>query len=258
VFDMKKEEYFSNPVKSRVQNVISEDSEDSYKTPQVLIDQLFRLLSLGKFNEKMIKEQIETVLMAGSETSALSLSYVILMLAMHPNVQERLYEELHSVFVSQDEETSYEHLQQLTFLDRVINEVMRLFPSAPLIARCTRADVPISNCTVPKNAFIMMSIYNMHRKPEIWGDDADEFNPDHFLPEKVDERHPFAYLPFSGGKRNCIGYQYALLSIKVVLSKLFRQYRFTTDLKMTDLKLKFEVTLKLCNKHLVGLQKRVW
>lgn len=120
-------------------------------------------MSMGKFDEQTIKQQIETVLMAGSETSALTLSYVILMLAMHPNVQERLYAELHTVFVDQDEDATYEQLQKLTYLDRIVKEVMRLFPVAPLIARYTKADIPISNCTVPKNAIIMMSIYNMHR-----------------------------------------------------------------------------------------------
>lgn len=143
--------------------MISEDSGESYKTPQVLINQLFRLMSVGKFDEQTIKQQMETILMAGSETSALTISFIILMVAMHPDVQERLYDELHSVFVAQDEDTSYEHLQKLTYLDRIIKEVMRLFPAAPLIARCARADIAISNCTIPKNAFVMMSIYNMHR-----------------------------------------------------------------------------------------------
>lgn len=154
--------------------------------------------------------------MAGSETSALTLSYAILMLAMHQHVQDGLYDELRTVFDGQDEQASYEHLQRLTYLDRVIREVMRLFPSAPLISRCARADIPVSNCTIPKNAIIMMSIYNMHRRPDIWGKNADQFNPDHFLPEHAIGRHSFAYLPFSGGKRNCIG----LFSISNLMPKL--------------------------------------
>lgn len=125
------------------------------------------------------------------------------------------------------------------------------------------------------------------QRPDIWGDDADQFNPDHFLPERVNQRHPFAFLPFSGGKRNCIGtfvffekslnfgvifnefdwhfvkisvlgYQYAIMSIKVVLSKLLRSYKFKTDLQMSDLELKFEVTLKLSNKYPVRVERRNW
>lgn len=92
----------------------------------------------------------------------------------------------------------------------------------------------------------------------MWGDDADEFNPDHFLPEKANERHPFCFLPFSGGPRNCIGYQYAMISMKVILSGILRKYRFTTSLKLSDLEMKFELTLKLVNKHMVGMERRVW
>lgn len=128
-----------------------------------MIDQLFGLLAVGKLNEQMIKEQIETVLMAGSETTALTLSYAVLMLAMHPKIQEQFVNELKTVFTDQNEEVRYKHLQELSYLDRILKEVMRLFPPAPIIARCVRADIPINNCTIPKNSIVMMSIFNIHR-----------------------------------------------------------------------------------------------
>lgn len=158
---MKKEDYVA---KNKLhEKTISEDSEESYKTPQVLIDQLWRLFFAGKFSEQIVKEQIETVLIAGNETSALTLSYTILLLAMHPQIQEKLFTELRSVYDSQDEDTSYERLQQLPYLDRVLKEGMRLFPVAPFIVRTAIADTPISNCVIPKGAIIMMSIFNLQR-----------------------------------------------------------------------------------------------
>lgn len=101
---------------------ISEDSEETYKTPQVLIDQLFELHFNGKLDDKIIRDQVETIVIAGNETTALSLSYIILLLAMYPSVQEKVYEELHTVFDSEKEEATYEHIQRLTYLDRVIKE----------------------------------------------------------------------------------------------------------------------------------------
>lgn len=98
----------------------------------------------------------------------------------------------------------------------------------------------------------------MLQRPDIWGDDAEEFNPDHWLPEKVNERHSFCFLPFSGGPRNCIGYIYAMMSMKVVLSGILRKYKFHTNLKLNELEMKFELTLKLSNKHMVGMERRVW
>lgn len=119
------------------------------------------------------------------------------------------------------------------------------------------------------------------KRRDIWGQDAESFNPDHFLPENVQKRHPFAYLPFSSGQRNCIGKQnmfvkiissvrssyrhpcvsgnqYAMVTTKVMLSAILRQYEFSTELTMSDLRPKFEVTLRLSNKHMVKVKQRVW
>lgn len=142
---------------------ISEDSDESYKTPQVLIDQLLELHFTGKLDEKIIRDQVETIVIAGNETTALSLAYIILLLAMYPDCQEKVFEELHSVFDSQDEEMSYEHIQQLPYLDRVIKEGMRVLPVVPFMMRTATADTQISDCIIPKEAFILMSIFNLHR-----------------------------------------------------------------------------------------------
>lgn len=184
---MKRDEYFAKNQHRIAENVIDENSEETYKSPQVLIDQLFRLFFAGKFSEQIVKEQIETVLIAGNETSALTLSYTILLLAMYPDIQEKLYEELRSVYDTQDEETSYERVHQLPYLDMVLKEGiligdivrnvksqndecfcfwflgMRLFPVAPFIVRTATADTPVSNCVIPKDAIIMMSIFNLQR-----------------------------------------------------------------------------------------------
>lgn len=161
IFEIKKKEYLAEQQNNFTPESKSED--DSYKTPQILINQLFRLLFAGQFDEQTVKEQLETILISGSETSALSVSYIILMLAMHPEIQERLYDELHSLYTAQDEETTYEHMQRLTYMEQIIKETLRLFPVGPFIVRRTNADVTISNCTVPKNSYIALSIFNLHR-----------------------------------------------------------------------------------------------
>lgn len=161
ICDAKKEEFIAeNKVLNRK---IAEDSEESYKTPQVLIDQLLLLYFTGKLDEKIIRDQIETIVIAGNETTALSLAYIILLLAMHPDVQDKVYDELHSVFDGQDEEMTYEHIQKLPYLDRVIKEGMRVLPVVPFMMRTATADTQIGECVIPKDAFILMSIFNLHR-----------------------------------------------------------------------------------------------
>lgn len=103
---------------------------------------------------------------------------------------------------------------------------------------------------------MFFSIYTLHRDPEIWGPESEVFNPDNFLPERVLSRHPYSFLPFSAGPRNCVGFKQAMLSLKVMLATLIRHYKFSTSLKMEDLRLKIDITMKLTNKHMVSIQRR--
>lgn len=104
----------------------------------------------------------------------------------------------------------------------------------------------------------MCNFYNLHRLKSVWGEDADQFNPDNWLPEKVAQRHPYSFMPFSAGPRMCVGYQYAQINVKLGLLMLLSRYKFTTDLKMEDLQYKFSVTLKLLNGHKVKAAHRVY
>lgn len=126
------------------------------------------------------------------------------MLSIYPTYQQKLFAELNSVCSSPDSDVTFETISQLPYMEMVIKEVMRLFPIGPIIARNCLADTAISNCTIPGGSFIIMSIYDVHRNPKYWGEHPNDFDPDNFLPERVAGRHPYAYLPFSGGMRNCI------------------------------------------------------
>lgn len=134
-----------------------------YEKPQILIDRLFQLVHEHKMDDQTAIVEVENMLIGGTETSSSSVAYVILLLAMHPDIQERVYEELRTVYKTQVEETTHEQLQQLNYLDRVIKEGMRLFPAGPFLVRRSKADIQISNCTIPKNALITVSIFNLHR-----------------------------------------------------------------------------------------------
>lgn len=142
---------------------MAQSLDDQFKRPQILINHFFQLLFAGKIDEKTVQEEVETILISGNETSALTVSYIILMLAMHPDIQEKLFDELHSVFASQDEDMTCERMQKLPYLDQVIKEALRLFPVGPFMVRVTSNDVQLSNCTIPKNTYVTMSIFNLHR-----------------------------------------------------------------------------------------------
>lgn len=166
---MKKEEFI---VQNQYKMIEENDSVDSYSQPQILITHLLRLVHEGKIDDKIAIDEVETMLIGGSETSSSAASYIILLLAMHPDIQERLYEELRSVYESQDEDTTNEHIPRLNYMDQVIKEGLRLFPLGPFLLRRAIGDVKISNCTIPKDSYVFLSIFNLHRVRE---DDVTKF-----------------------------------------------------------------------------------
>lgn len=121
------------------------------------------------------------------------------------NLQENVYRELHEVFGSSMEPPTYQELQNLPYMEMCIKESLRLYPSVPLIGRLASEDFyTASGYLIPKGVEILIHIYDLHRNAEIYPE-PEKFDPDRFLPENTATRHPFAFLPFSGGPRNCIG-----------------------------------------------------
>lgn len=124
---------------------------------------LIPLCAEGKLNAEVAKQNIDILLVAGHETTASTISFAVLLLAMHPNIQEQVFNELHSIYETPDQETTYEMMQKFDLLDRVIKETMRLFPVGFNFLRMPTVDVPLRNCVIPKGVIITMPVYTLHR-----------------------------------------------------------------------------------------------
>lgn len=209
-----------------------------------------------RFSKKQICEHILTYLNAGLDTTAAHLNYTIVFLAMHQEYQEKLAEELSSFKSS--EVKDFDSITKLDYLDRVVKESFRLAPPIFLIGRETIEDFEITpGCVLPKNTPIAINTFVLHRRKDLYGEDSNKFNPDNFLPENVSQRHPYSFQPFSTGRRNCVGYRFAMVFIKVVLVSLMKNFKFTTDSKLADLRYKYGMTLKLTKNHFVLIEKRM-
>ncbi|KAJ6636720.1 Cytochrome P450 4C1 [Pseudolycoriella hygida] len=253
IIQSKKEEFFSKPEQEQHKEF---NENENCKTPQIFIEQLFKLYKKKLVDDTMIKDQVNLLIFGGNDTSALATSHAILLLAMHPEIQEKAVKELAEVYEHEDSETDFEKLSRLPYLEMIIKEAMRLYPVAPFLSRKCSGDTQITDCVIPEDTVIILSVYHLHRNKDIWGANADRFDPENFLPKKMAKRHSCCYLPFSSGPRNCLGMKYAYMSMKTMLSALLRNYKFSTSLKMEDLKWKFEITMKLVNTHLVTIEKR--
>ncbi|XP_043486958.1 cytochrome P450 4g15-like [Polistes fuscatus] len=220
---------------------------DESTNERSFLDLLFiSLYEKGEISEQDIRDEINTIVLTGSETSAATLSFLFLMLATFPDVQNQIYEELYDLYGSSDPDDvpiTLEDIKKMKYLERVVKETLRLFPSAPFIGRTSCRDIKVDeNLVIPKNCSVVFGIFSLHRKDKYWTDPL-RFNPDRFLPGNYNLN---CFLPFSTGKRNCIGQKFVMIQMKAITATLLRKFivRIDNPVSVENVKLKFSITLK--------------
>jgi cytochrome P450 len=173
-------------------------------------------------NDRQVRDEVMTILLAGHETTANALSWTWYLLSKHPTVAHRHLAELDRVLGGRP--PTVEDLTDLPYNRMVIEEAMRLYPPAWAISRKAIADDQIEGYTIPANSIVFMSAYTMHRHPAFW-ENPEGFDPERFTPERSAERPQFAYFPFGGGPRLCIGSNFAMQEAQLLLATIARQYR---------------------------------
>lgn len=163
-----------------------------------------------------------TFITAGHETTAVALTWALWLLAKDQVTQQRVFDEVKSVAADQPIDAA--SVEGLAFCRQVIQEAMRLFPPAPGIARISKAAVKIGNMQFSASTRIHIPVFALHRNAGLW-DNPDAFDPDRFAPELVKARRRFAFLPFGGGPRVCIGGGFAMLEAAAILATIIRAFR---------------------------------
>ncbi|KAL0269893.1 UNVERIFIED_CONTAM: hypothetical protein PYX00_007475 [Menopon gallinae] len=176
------------------------------------------------FSDTDIREEVDTFLMAGHDTTAAALTWAFFELGHRHDIQDKVYEEMRRIFGDSDRSPTYQDLMEMSYLKRVLQETLRIYPSVPVISRKFDSDIQLKNYVVPARTEMVLVIYSIHRNPDIYPD-PEKFDPDRFLPEESEKRHTFAYVPFSAGQRNCVGQKYAMLQMLVLASSILRRYK---------------------------------
>ncbi|KAI5632309.1 cytochrome p450 domain-containing protein [Phthorimaea operculella] len=207
----------------------------------------------GPYNDKELREETLTLTIAGTDTSAAGVAFVLLALSKHQDVQDKVYQEIKSVLGDSAKKITMEDLKNLEYMDAAIKEAMRLFTPVPVVLRRVTHDVTLpSGVIIPAGVGILMNIWGLHRNQKYWGEDADEFRPERFLDTPF--RHPAQYMAFSYGPRNCPGGRYAMLSMKTILATLLSQYRILPG--SGEPRLSFELMMKDADNFKVQLELR--
>lgn len=167
-----------------------------------------------------IREEVDTFMFEGDDTTSSGVSHALYAIARHPEVQQRIFEELQRVLgPDASAPVTQAQLQDLKYLDCVIKETMRLYPPVPAIGRHAQKELEIGDKTIPANTSIYLVLYYAHRDANYFPDPL-SFRPERFLVL----HNTFAYVPFSAGPKNCIGQKFAVLEMKVLISKVLRFY----------------------------------
>ena len=257
VFEMTPSNWKLKQLKENIKNNYSEiltrkETCDSH----AVVDRIIQ--NAGRFTENQIQDHISLMMSAGHETVATTISHCIMFLSMYPEIQDKVVEEILRVFPDEDYSLiDLQLLSELEYMDCAIKETLRLLPNNPLFARQATADFEITpGIILPKGTLLSFNTFYLHRRKDIWGEEADKFNPDNFLPEIHSKRHPFSYIPFSGGKRFCIGQRFASTSMKIILLMLLRTYEFKTRIKNEDIIISSDITIKISEEIKVSVKKR--
>jgi cytochrome P450 len=172
-------------------------------------------------NDRQLRDEIMTFFLAGHETTANALGFAWWLLAENPSVARRLQDEVDCL--PKNRPLGFADLAALPYAKRVFEETLRLYPPAHTLSRRSVAEDYIGGVRVPPNSLVSISTYVTHRNPDLWPDPG-RFDPERFTPERSVGRHRFAYIPFGGGPRICIGMPFAIAEAQIILATLARSF----------------------------------
>lgn len=226
------------------------------KNGLTFVQKLMMLKRDGFVDNDVIHDHLLTIFFAGSLTTPSAVITTLIMLAMHPEYQDKVVAELRDVFESVDAPVTRDSLAQLTFVEMVLKESMRLFPPAPVFSRKCAANVQTPTGCIPTGATVMLSVPKIHRDRRQWGDNANDFYPERFFIDNMHDTHAYSFMSFSRGPRNCIGAQYAMTTMKIVLVHLLRRFQFHTKYAMDELRFQTNITAFVSNERPLQLTPR--
>ncbi|KAL9710687.1 hypothetical protein Ac2012v2_006225 [Leucoagaricus gongylophorus] len=201
-------------------------SEEGKRT---LLDHLVQVTS----DPKILKDETLNIMLAGRDTTAATLTFVVYILSQYPHVMDRLRQEV-LTHVGPTSRPTFDDIRDMKYLRAVLNETLRLYPIVPFNVRESIHPATFPNPDpndkafyIPAGTKIGYSVFMMHRRKDLWGPDADEFDPDRFLDERVKKylvNNSFIFLPFNAGPRICLGQQYAYNEMSFMLVRLMQNF----------------------------------
>ncbi|XP_016998054.2 uncharacterized protein [Drosophila takahashii] len=221
-----------------------------------MLDTLICAEKDGLIDNIGICEEVDTLMAEGYDTTSIGLVFALLNMSLYAKEQELCFQEIEEHIEDDLSNLNLGQLNKLSQLNYFLKETMRLYPSIPIMGRQTIQETELDNGLIlPKRCQINIHVFDIHRNPKYW-DSPEEFRPERFLPENCQERHPYAYIPFSGGQRNCIGQKYAMQEMKTLLVVILKQFKILPVIDPKSIVFQTGITLRFKNEIKVKLVRR--
>ncbi|CAL1295850.1 unnamed protein product [Larinioides sclopetarius] len=212
-------------IQDKKSQYLKKGEESAKRKRKALMDMLVeRHMKFQDLTEEDIREEINTFIMEGHDTIAVSIIWTLFLIGHHPDIQAKLHEELDRI-LGKDVEVpvSVDDLNNLVYMECVIKESNRIYTVVPVYGRQVYEDINICGYTVPKGSSFFTLSYYLHRDESVFPD-PEKFDPDRFSPENAIKIPEYGFIPFSAGPRNCIGKVFAMLEMKTILSYILRKF----------------------------------
>ncbi len=216
--------------KQYVDKVLFEVIEERRNKPEEIHHDLLAMLmetedadTGEKMDDIQLRDEVTTMVFAGHETTALALTWAIHLISENPDVEKKIVEEIERV--TGGAPLGMEHVRQLEYIMQVIDETLRLYPPAWIVARRAMNDEVMDGHQVFAEDNMFISPYVMGRSEKFW-DNPEKFDPERFQKDKKKSIDRYVYFPFGGGPRLCIGNNFALMEMQIILGKLYQNFSF--------------------------------
>ncbi|XP_005177310.2 cytochrome P450 4ae1 isoform X1 [Musca domestica] len=204
--------------------------------------------------DKQIHDEVNTFMFEGHDTTTSAISFCLYALSRHPEIQDKVFEEIRSNFGDDlIRRISYADLQKMNYLNCVIKESLRLFPPIPAVGRCLDRELKLDDCTIPRRANVVILLWEILRDPDNFVDPL-SFKPDRHQNEGNTKATGYSNIPFSAGPRNCIGQRFALYEMRTILIKILRNFELLP--LGEEVQVSMKIVLRSKNGVNIGLKPR--
>ncbi|KAK5643677.1 hypothetical protein RI129_007522 [Pyrocoelia pectoralis] len=234
------------------------DNDVGEKKRMAFLDLMFEASQGGTIiNDEEIKEQVDTIMFEGHDTTAAASSFFLCLMGLHPEIQAKVHNEMDTIFGKSQRSATFNDTLEMKYLERCLLETLRLYPPVPIIGREIKEDVKLASgdYTIPAGSALAIATFRTHRRPDIYPN-PDVYDPDNFLPQRTASRHYYSFIPFSAGPRSCVGRKYAMLKLKILLSTIMRNFVVESYIPESDFQLQGDIILKRGDGFKIRLEPR--